>query len=136
MNELRCAQEKKALEFLSVMGAAKFFSDVVKNGEGKLAEFFAAFYKYPNLEGYIKRFEEEKKALVYYVTQESFPWGECFSLLYVSQYEEDWQYQKPRVTEENQYIASAWVWNVTDDTCSEFGSVLLVKSYGCLVRVG
>ena len=138
MNELRCEQEKKALEFLSVMGAAKFFADVVKIGEGKLAKFFADLHECPALENYIKRFEEEKEALVYYATKENCPWGECVSLLYVSQYQEDWLYQMPRVSSVDpaRYIVTAYVWNMSDESRSEFGSIMVERTYGMLVRVG
>lgn len=136
MSELRCAQEKKALEFLSDMKAAKFFSDVVKSGVEKLARFFADFCDFPELEGYIQKFEEKMGVLVYYVTRENLGFCDCFSLLYVSNYEEDWEIQTPRVVGEKQYIAFAWCWNVTRDDCSEFGSVVVENNRGMLFRIG
>ena len=128
----------RAIDFLSVMGAAKFFADVVKIGEGKLAKFFADLHERPALENYIKSFEKEKGARVYYATKESLPWGECVSLLYVSRYQEDWLYQMPRVSsvEPARYMVTAYVWNMTDDTRSEFGSIIVERTCGMLVRVG
>ena len=139
MNEdFRKEQVSRAIDFLSVMGAAKFFADVVTIGEGKLAKFFADLLECPALENYIKRFEEEKGALVYYATKESCPWGECVSLLYVSRYQEDWLYQMPRVSSVDpaRYMTYAYVWNMTDESRSEFGSIILERTYGMLVRVG
>lgn len=136
--KFRSEQEKVALEFLSAMGVSRPFSDLVKLGVEAVAKFFSDFHTCPALYTYIKRFEEEKGGLVYYATKESFPWGECITLLYVSRYEEDWGYQMPRLVngEENQYVASAWVWNMTEDWRSEFGSVIVMTSYGMLFRLG
>ena len=133
---LRCEQEERALEFLAAMGVSKLFSDVVKNGDEKLARFFADFCDFPELEGYIRKFEEKTGALVYYVTRENLGFGECFSLLYVSKYEEDWVIQTPRAVGEKQYIAFAWCWNVTRDDCSEFGSIVVENNRGMLFRIG
>ena len=137
MNDmLRNEQEKKALEFLNAMGISRLFSDIAKAGVDKLSKFFADLYEYPSLEEYIKRFEAEKQALVYYVTSESFLWGDCFSLLYVSRYEEDWAIQFPiPVIGKRQYIVQAWVWNRSEEWRSEFGSAVVESEYGLLSRV-
>ena len=84
----------------------------------------------------IQKFEEKTGALVYYVTRENLGFGECFSLLCVSKYEEDWAIQTPRAVGEKQYIAFAWCWNVTRDDCSEFGSVVVENNRGMLFRIG
>ena len=135
---LRDEQEKKAVEFLDMMGINKIFPDIVKAGVNNLARFFADLYEYPKLEGYIRAFEVLKEALVYYVTYESFPWGECFSLLYISKYSEDWELQTPCpvVGKKNQYRVQAWAWNLTEEWRSEFGSILVERGYGLLYRVG
>lgn len=133
---LRVEQEQRALEYLNVLGISRLFSDLVKVGVENLAKFFADLYERPELEGYIKSFEEETGALVYYVTHDDCIFGECFSLLYISKYPEDWVHQTPRLCGDGRYIVSAWVDNVTREDCSEFGSIVVTEVRGTLLRIG
>lgn len=75
----------------------------------------------------IKEIEQKYKCTVYAITHEYTIFGECFSFLLVTNYKREW---KTLVTSNgNNHIAFAYVWNKTDDYCSEFGSVE-VKSFG------
>lgn len=93
-------------------------------------ENFGGFWAYqePELMEKIKEFEEEYNCLVYAVTHEYLEFGECYDFLFISDYEEEWDYTIEGLSE-SKYIACAYVWNKDDDLCSEFGSIV-VRSFG------
>ena len=79
----------------------------------------------------INEIENRYKCLVYAVTHEWFEFGECYSLLIVTAYPEEWATLVQ--SKGNKHVAFAYVWNKDDDECSEFGSVL-VHSFGGGIR--
>lgn len=101
-----------------------------KDGIITLFERFGGYYIDEQEKGLLDRigeFEKETGSLVYAVTHERFFFGDCYSFLCVSKYEEDWDYTV-EVTPDNSYVWS-YVWNKDDDMCSEFGTIV-VKSFG------
>lgn len=102
-----------------------------KDGTATLFERFAGYYitedQEPELLNKIKEFEAETGSLVYAVTHEMFEFGECYSFLCVSKYEEDW----PLTVETGIYGSYVWsyVWNKDCEWCSEYGTIA-VKSFG------
>ena len=108
-----------------------------KDGTVTLFERFGGYYiddyQEPELLEKIKEFEAETGSLVYAVTHELFEFGECYSFLCVSKYEEEWEYT---LESEDQYnIAWAYVWNKTDEWCSEFGSIGIKSLWGGIARI-
>ena len=79
----------------------------------------------------INAIENRYKCLVYAVTHEFTEFGECYSLLIVTAYTEEWATLVQ--SNSNKHVAFAYVWNKDDDECSEFGSVL-VHSFGGGIR--
>ena len=75
----------------------------------------------------MKELEKEYDCRVYAITHEFTQFGECYSFLIVTAYEEEWD--RSVVSEKNNHYAFAYVWNKDDDWCSEFGTIV-VKSYG------
>lgn len=73
-------------------------------------------------------FECMYDTLVYLVLVSKTAYGEMLSMLYVSSYEEDWEYE--RLTED--YIA-AYVYNL-DTKFGELGDVFLTSKDGVLIR--
>jgi len=92
-------------------------------------EFYGGFWAYqmPELEKKIKEIEKRHNCTVYAVTHEILEFGECFDFLIVTDYVEEWD--ELVITEGNTHYIFAYVWNKTDDDCSEFGTVG-VKSFG------
>ncbi|MBO4940323.1 MAG: hypothetical protein J6D30_04815 [Clostridia bacterium] len=82
----------------------------------------------------IKEIEEQFGCLIYGVTHEYFEFGECYSLLFVSQYSEDWSVEY--ATDGKVHRVYAYCWNVDREECSEIGSVYLESRNGGVVRVG
>ena len=131
-------QKEKALECMKTLNIYKpYIRKFDKDGTVTLFERFGGYYitedQEPELLEKIKEFEAETGSLVYAVTHERFWFGECYSFLCVSKYEEEWEYT---LEQEDQYnIAWAYVWNKTDEWCSEFGSIGIKSLWGGIARL-
>ena len=99
-------------------------------------ERYAGFWAYQDkdLDAKLKELEQEYGYTVYAITHEFTEFGECYSMLIVSKYKEDWA--RSLVTEGKTHYAFAYVWNKTDDDCSEFGTVVVKSALGGITRIG
>lgn len=79
----------------------------------------------------MREFEKEHNALVYHIVQTFTDFGELLSFLYVSQHKDEWEYDRADLTEG---YAMAYVKNLDDDLCSEFGSICIENRFGGLIR--
>jgi ferredoxin-thioredoxin reductase catalytic subunit len=79
----------------------------------------------------VEDFEKQYGGVVYHVIHNMFEFGECYSMLYVSKDIEEWR--SDRADLEDGY-AMAYVKNIDDDLCSEFGTIGIKPSIGGLVR--
>ena len=116
---------------------APYIKKFEKDGTVTLFERFGGYYitedQEPELFKKIKEFQEEHQLLVYAVTHEIFEFGECYSFLVVSKYEEEWDSILESI--KDGYVF-AYVWNKDDDYCSEFGDIVLKSFGGGIARVG
>ena len=108
-----------------------------KDGTVTLFEGFGGYYidedNEPELLKKIREFEEETGALVCAVTHEIFEFGECYSFLIISKYEEEWAMVENEI---KHGLAWSYVWNKTDDYCSEYGHIAVKSFGGGIARVG
>ncbi|MDD4815521.1 MAG: hypothetical protein PHQ62_00050 [Clostridia bacterium] len=79
----------------------------------------------------VKKFEEKHNAVVYHVIHNYTGFGELYSLLYVSENETEWGYDRDDLRHN---VALVYVKNIEDDFCSEFGSIGIKKQFGGLAR--
>lgn len=79
----------------------------------------------------IEEFEKENNAIVYHVQLTHFVFGDCYSFFYVSDYMEEWEDDRQKLKEN---CSMVYVWNRTDDFCSEFGWIGFKPSLGGVVR--
>ena len=79
----------------------------------------------------VKAFEEEHGAVVYHVIRSFTCFGELLALLYVSKHQDEWQYDREDLKEGE---AIAYVKNLDNELCSEFGSIGVEERFGGLVR--
>lgn len=80
---------------------------------------------------YVTEFENEYNALVYHVIKNYTQIGTLLTFLYVSDSEEEWEYDR----DDLKYgYACAYVKNLEDEHCSEFGSVCIKPQFGGLIR--
>ena len=124
-----------AMKSLDILPA--YINKFKKDGTITLFERFGGYYideyNEPELLKKIKDFEAETGSIVYAVTHEMFGFGECYSFLIISKYEEEWEYTLEDVKEG---YAFSYVWNKTDEWCSEFGTVTIQSLGGGIRRVG
>lgn len=80
---------------------------------------------------YVKEFETKYNALVYHVIHDFTEFGELLSFLYVSDSEDEWEYDLDDLKQGYPYV---YVKNLDDDMCSEFGSIGIKPRCGGIVR--
>lgn len=99
-------------------------------------ENYGGFWAYqePELIEKAKEIEEKYNCVVYAITHEYTDFGECYSFLIVTDYEEEWDSLLKK--DGNHYYAFAYVWNKDDDYCSELGTITLSSFGGGLRRIG
>lgn len=131
-------QKEVAIKCLQELDIYKpYIKKFEKDGTVTLFERFGGYYidevQEPELLKKIRAFEAETGSLVYAVTHEIFPFGECYSFLIISQYEEEWEMTLAEV--KDGYVFS-YVWNKDVDYCSEFGTIAVRSFGGGIARVG
>ena len=130
-------QKEKAVECMKrLLIFEPFIKAFIDNGSVTLFERtrIAFTIKEDSLLNEIKQFEKRTGALVYAVTHEFFDFGECYTFLCVSKYEEDWPYTVVGVY--GNCLCEAYCLNKTNYSCSEFGTVAMVSYKGFLIRRG
>lgn len=79
----------------------------------------------------VREFEEKYNALVYHAVHSYTEFGELLSLLYVSDYEEEW----PIDHEDIPYgVVMTYTINLDEPMFSEFGSICVKPAAGGLLR--
>lgn len=136
MNISNKIKKAKAVEMLKELDIYKPYIDGFKE-ENNVCYFerYAGYWAYQDEElmKKIKQIEQRYNCLVYAVTHEYLEFGECYSLLVIPDYKEDWDYILEKA--QNGYYAYAYVWNKTDNDCSEFGTIGVESFDGGLKRV-
>lgn len=131
-------QKEKAIECLKTLDIYKpYIKAFEKDGTITLFERFGGYYitedQESELLNKIKEFEAETGSLVYAVTHEWFEFGECYSFLCVSSYKEDWHLTLE--TNGNTSYVWSYVWNKSDDWCSEYGTIAVQSFGGGIARI-
>ena len=130
-------QEKKdkAIELMKQLDIYKpYIQGFKQSNKVCFFENFGGFWVYqePEIEAKMKEIEQEYNYTVYAITHEFTNIGELYNFLIVPNYPEEWD-ELIYAQRNNQYIAYAYVWNKSDDWCSEFGSIT-VQSFGGGIR--
>lgn len=140
-------QKELAIEFLSTLGIYKPYINKFKSNAQvvTLFENYGGFYidevQEPRLFEKIKAFEKETGNMVYAVTHEFFEFGECYSFLIVPNFadydEEEAEYEIESMRDDiaDGYVF-AYVWNVDDEWCGEYGTISVRRFGGGIKRIG
>ena len=133
MEELKIKQKQEAIERMKML---KIYSQAIKEFEKEnvinVSEHGGIlFWLDDEQQEMIKRFEEKYNAVVYHVIHNYTEFGELYSLLYVSQHEEEWDYDKDDIKHN---IALCYVVNKDEENFSEFGSIGIKPQYGGVIR--
>ena len=130
-------QKAKAIEIMKQMDIYKpYIEGFEKEDKVCFFEMYGGFWVYqePEVEAKMKELEKEYGCKIYAITHEYTHFGECYSFLLVSKYEEEWE--MCAVSDKNKHYAFAFVWNKDDDWCSEFGTVAVQSYGGGIKRIG
>lgn len=87
--------------------------------------------QYPEVMRAVERAEQELGCVVYHVTRERTWVGELLDLFCVSEHEEEWEMDREELS---QGCSLAYVVNLDDETCSEFGGIGFRAAAGGIVR--
>lgn len=130
--------ETKKAEAIKRMKALDLYKPYItlfeKDNQIFMSEMTGGVYEFNDNEELIakvKAFEEEYDALVYHIIRTMTQFGELYNFLYVSKYQEEWETDNEDIAEG---YALVYVWNKTDDWCSEFGSIGVQGKFGGIVR--
>ena len=129
-------REEMKLEAIKRMNTLKIFDETVelfeKNDIISYSDFNGIiFWADEELLNYVKKFEEKFNCLVYHVIKSYTEFGILYSMLYVSDNKDEWELDCEGFSEN---LAFAYVYNETDDWCSEFGTIGFRNQWGGLIR--
>lgn len=131
----RQSKKDKAIELMKALDVYKPYIDGFEQ-EDKVCfyEMFGGYWveQEPEIQKKLNELEKQYKCVVYAVTHEFTDFGECWDFLIVTDYPEEHDTLLYKQSNDN-YIAFAYVWNKTDEECSEFGSIG-VESFGGGIR--
>ena len=85
----------------------------------------------------VEKFEEQTGNMVYHVVHDYTSFGEIFTYLYVSPYEDEWPDEDWALVgagEDEEVLVYAYVRNATHPECSEMGSVMIKPANGGIMR--
>ena len=119
-------KKQKAIELLNKLDIYKpYIKGFKENNRICYFEGFCGFWAEQNKElmEKVREFEKEHNCLVYAITHEYTDFGECYDFLFIPDYEEEWD--DILLKYNGDYYAYAYVWNKTDDWCSEFGTITI-----------
>lgn len=134
MRNLREKQKREAIERMKML---KIYSQAIKEFEKEnvinVSEHGGIlFWLNDEQQEMVKQFEEKYNAIVYHVIHNYTEFGELYSLLYVSQHENEWDYDKDDIKHN---IALSYVVNINEECFSEFGSIGIKPQYGGVIRI-
>ena len=133
MEELKIKQKQEAIERMKML---KIYSQAIKEFEKEnvinVSEHGGIlFWLDDEQQEMVKRFEEKYNTVVYHVIHNYTEFGELYSLLYVSQHETEWGYDKDDIKHN---IALCYVVNKDEENFSEFGSIGIKPQFGGVIR--
>lgn len=130
--------EKKKQEAINRMNALGIFPETIKQFKGGMVSYSepplcANYWLDDDQKKIVKGFEEEHNALVYFVIRSYTEFGKMDSLLYVCDYEEEWEMDREDIS-----AGYVMVYTYVYDApyFSEIGSIAIQGRFGGLVRVG
>ena len=138
MNTTIEERKEKATEIMQQLKIYKpYINDFKKENIVTYFERHIGFWAFQDkeLDDKIKSLEKNFNITIYAATHELLEFGECYSFLYISNDKEEWDYVIEPINS-NQFYARSYVWNKTDDTCSEFGDIVVFTALGGLRRIG
>lgn len=134
---MNVSMEKKKQEAIQRMKALGIYSATIKQFKGGMVSYSepplgANYWLDEEQLKIVKGFEEEHNALVYFIVRSYTEFGNLDALLYISDYEEEWEMDREDI---NDGYAVAYVYNYDVPYFSEMGSIAVQGRFGGLVRI-
>lgn len=131
-----CSKEEQKQEALYRMNKLNILPDVIdtfeKSNEIRCSDYGKIIAVPKNILKDIRRWEADYGCLAYHVVHSKL-WGfEIYNALSVSNYKEDWVYERRLI---DSYCSMAYTINVTKPDYSETGSIQLYNYNGLLERI-
>ena len=127
------AQVREALNRMVTLQLSRQCINAFKEGKVWESEGHGALYELePEEQEMVDKFETETGNLVYHMIHNIFEFGECYTMLYVSDDKTEWNLERNDL--EDGYVV-CYVRNVTDPVLSEYGTVAVRPAFGGLVRI-
>lgn len=135
--QTRKEQRELAIQLLKKLDIYKPYIKGFKDDD--LICFFENYGGYwtfqePKIQNKIQELEE-KGVMVYAVTHEFTEFGELYDFLIIPSNKEDWDDLVTLSDDIHKFYAFAYVWNVDDDCCSEYGTITVKSLYGGLKQI-
>lgn len=128
------AKIDEAVERMRLLGLSKYaINDFKREQKINFSEGIGALYwvDNDNYGQFVKDFEEQYNAIVYHCIHTQTSFGDLLAMLYISDNPEEWSFDKNDIKDG---YPIAYVKNITDDYCSEFGSIGITPMFGGLMR--
>lgn len=133
MENMKELQKKEALERIKILELHQnVYDEFLKEEKLNVSEKGILFWENEEQQKMIDEWEKETENLVYHVIHNFTEFGELYSFLYVSKHEEEWETDREDL---KHGYALVYVKNITDEYCSEYGSIGIKKFIGGLIRV-
>jgi hypothetical protein len=136
MNVSKEAKKAEAIKRMKALDLYKtYIEDFIDKDQIFMSEMTGGVYEFNENTELVKAINEFKaghNAIVYHVIHTLTQFGELYTFLYVSDYEEEWEMDNDDIAEG---YTLAYVWNKDDEWCSEFGSVGVRGQFGGIIRV-
>ena len=131
-------RKEKAVEIMNKLNIYKpYIEGFVKNNHVCYFDSYGGFWAWQDkeLQAKIKEIETKYNCTVYAVTHEYWEYGECYDLLIITDYKEEWKTLIEQYSP-TQIAAFAYVWNKEYEPDSEFGTILINSFGGGIRRIG
>lgn len=130
--EMRIKQELEAEARIKKLNLhPNAIKEFVEGRKLNLSERGMLFWLNEDEEKMVRLWEEETGNIVYHIIKTDTVFGLCYSFLYVSKYEEEWEDDNYDLDEG---YPLAFVKNVDDDYSSEYGSIGIKPFLGGVIR--
>ena len=136
---MKISREIKKQEALKRMNALGIINDAIKHFRDDdivmVSEppFGGLYWLEDHEKEMVRKFEEENDALVFMIVRAFTNFGKMDSLLFISDYDEEWEYDNEDI--KDGYVLTYTINHDMPD-CSEMGSIVVKSVGGGLVRVG
>jgi hypothetical protein len=130
--ELRIAQELEAEKRIKMLGLhPNAVKEFIEEKKLNLSDRGILFWLTDVEQQMIREWEDTTGNIAYHIIRNNLEFGLCYSILYISQYQEEWEND---IADLQDGYPIAYVLNADDEFCSEYGSIGIKPFFGGLLR--